>query len=384
MTMRHYLDHNATAPVRPEAIARVAEVMAQVGNASSVHAEGRAARAVVEAGREEIRALVNAPVNGVIFTSGGTEAIHYALHGLVRQGSIRRVFVSAIEHAAVASNAATTGADVETIPVRRDGVVDLDWLRDRLADYDISSEGGFLVCLMLANNETGVIQPVAEAGEIAHRAGGLSFCDAAQAAGKIPVNFVMLGADMMALTAHKFGGPVGVGALVLRPNLALEPVMRGGGHEMNRRAGTSNAPAISGFGVAAALARETIAKAGRIGAWRDAMQAAAAHAGAIVWGADAERLPGTLCLSADGFTSATQLMALDLAGVAISAGSACSSGKAKPSHVLRAMGASEDEAQCAARISLGWNSTEADADAFIREWPAAYARACGAKKRAAQ
>lgn len=384
MTMRHYLDHNATAPVRPEAIARVAEVMAQVGNASSVHAEGRAARAVVEAGREEIRALVNAPVNGVIFTSGGTEAIHYALHGLVRQGSIRRVFVSAIEHAAVASNAATTGADVETIPVRRDGVVDLDWLRDRLADYDISSEGGFLVCLMLANNETGVIQPVAEAGEIAHRAGGLSFCDAAQAAGKIPVNFVMLGADMMALTAHKFGGPVGVGALVLRPNLALEPVMRGGGHEMNRRAGTSNAPAIAGFGVAAALARETIAKAGRIGAWRDAMQAAAAHAGAIVWGADAARLPGTLCLSADGFTSATQLMALDLAGVAISAGSACSSGKAKPSHVLRAMGASEDEAQCAARISLGWNSTEADADAFIREWPAAYARACGAKKRAAQ
>lgn len=384
MTMRHYLDHNATAPVRPEAIARVAEVMAQVGNASSVHAEGRAARAVVEAGREEIRALVNAPVNGVIFTSGGTEAIHYALHGLVRQGSIRRVFVSAIEHAAVASNAATTGADVETIPVRRDGVVDLDWLRDRLADYDLSSEGGFLVCLMLANNETGVIQPVAEAGEIAHRAGGLSFCDAAQAAGKIPVNFVMLGADMMALTAHKFGGPVGVGALVLRPNLALEPVMRGGGHEMNRRAGTSNAPAIAGFGVAAALARETIAKAERIGAWRDAMQAAAAHAGAIVWGADAERLPGTLCLSADGFTSATQLMALDLAGVAISAGSACSSGKAKPSHVLRAMGASEDEAQCAARISLGWNSTEADADAFIREWPAAYARACGAKKRAAQ
>jgi cysteine desulfurase len=160
--------------------------------------------------------------------------------------------------------------------------------------------------------------------------------------------------------------------------------MRGGGHEMNRRAGTSNAPAIAGFGVAAALARETIAKAGRIGAWRDAMQAAAAHAGAIVWGADAARLPGTLCLSADGFTSATQLMALDLAGVAISAGSACSSGKAKPSHVLRAMGASEDEAQCAARISLGWNSTEADADAFIREWPAAYARACGAKKRAAQ
>lgn len=384
MTMRHYLDHNATAPVRPEAIARVAEVMAQVGNASSVHAEGRAARAVVEAGREEIRALVNAPVNGVIFTSGGTEAIHYALHGLVRQGSIRRVFVSAIEHAAVASNAATTGADVETIPVRRDGVVDLDWLRDRLADYDLSSEGGFLVCLMLANNETGVIQPVAEAGEIAHRAGGLLFCDAAQAAGKIPVNFVMLGADMMALTAHKFGGPVGVGALVLRPNLALEPVMRGGGHEMNRRAGTSNAPAIAGFGVAAALARETIAKAERIGAWRDAMQAAAAHAGAIVWGADAARLPGTLCLSADGFTSATQLMALDLAGVAISAGSACSSGKAKPSHVLRAMGASEDEAQCAARISLGWNSTEADADAFIREWPAAYARACGAKKRAAQ
>ena len=374
MTARAYLDHNATSPVRPEVVAAVARTMACVGNSSSVHAEGRAARAVVEEAREKLRALVNAPVNGVIFTSGGTEAIHYALHGLARNGSIRRIFVSAIEHAAVPANAATTGLPVETIPARADGVADLDWLRARLEGFDAASEGGFLVCLMAANNETGAVQPVAAAAEIAHRAGGLVFADAAQSVGKIPVNFFTLGADLMAVTAHKFGGPIGVGALIAGPNLPLDPVMRGGGHEMNRRAGTSNVPALAGLGVAAELARDSLAKAAFVARLRDRMQSAAEAAGAVIWAKSVERLPGTLSLSAPGFLSQTQLMALDLAGVAISSGSACSSGKTKPSHVLLAMGASEELAACGIRVSLGWNSTEEDAEAFAREWPAAYAR----------
>ncbi len=374
MTARVYLDHNATSPVRPEVIAAVAETMASVGNSSSVHAEGRAARAVMEEAREKLRALVNAPVNGVIFTSGGTEAIHYALHGLARKGAIKRIFASAIEHAAVPSNAATTGLPVETIPARADGLADLDWLRARLKTYDAAREGGFLVCLMVANNETGAVQPVAEAAEIAHDAGGLLFADAAQSVGKIPVNFFTLGADLMALTAHKFGGPIGVGALIAGPNLPLDPVMRGGGHEMNRRAGTSNVPALAGLGVAAELARDSLAKAAFIAALRDRMQAAAEAAGATVWAKGVARLPGTLSLSAPGFSSQTQLMALDLAGIAISSGSACSSGKTKPSHVLLAMGADEMLAACGIRVSLGWNSTEDDADAFCREWPSAYAR----------
>lgn len=372
--IRHYLDYNATTPVRPEVIEAVCAALATIGNSSSVHAEGRGARAIVEEGREKLRALVNAPVNGVIITGGGTEAIHYALNGTVKTGNVKRIFVSAIEHAAVPSNASETGVPVETIPVTKSGVADLDRLRARLKEYDAKRDGGFLVCLMFANNETGVIQPVKDAADIVHDKGGLLFVDAAQAVGKIPVNFVMSGADLMAVTAHKFGGPIGVGALVAGPNLPLHPVMRGGGHESNRRAGTHNVPAIAGLGVACDLAPSSIAKAPIIAAMRDRMQSAAEEAGAVIWGKGEARLPGTLSLSAPGFSSPTQLMAMDLAGVAISSGSACSSGKTKPSHVLSAMGADEALASCGIRVSLGWNSTEEDADAFCREWPGAYSR----------
>lgn len=371
---RHYLDYNATTPVRPQVVEAVAEAMRAVGNSSSVHEEGRRALGLVEEAREKLRRLVNAPQNGVIFTSGGTEAIHYALHGAARSGRVKRVFVSAIEHAAVSANAASADVSVETIPARPSGVVDLDWLEDRLKDDGAAREGGFLVCVMLANNETGVIQPVEEAARIAHERGGLLFVDAAQAVGKIPVNFVMSGADMMAVTGHKFGGPIGVGALVVQPNLPLEPVMRGGGHELNRRAGTHNVPAIVGLGVACELAADSLARAPAIAALRDRMQEAAETAGARAWGKEAPRLPGTLSLSAPGFPSETQLMAMDLAGIAISSGSACSSGKARPSHVLAAMGAGEAEARSSIRVSIGWATTEEDAEAFIREWPAAYRR----------
>jgi cysteine desulfurase len=371
---RHYLDYNATTPVKPAVIDAVSAAMKTFGNSSSVHAEGRGARAIVEEAREKLRRLVNAPVNGVIFTSGGTEAIHYALNGTVRSGSVRRILVSAIEHAAVPLNAAATGAEVETIPVTASGVIDLEWLRDTLGRRDSARDGGVLVAVMLANNETGVIQPVAEAAAIVHDAGGLLFVDAAQAAGKIPVDFTMLGADMMAVTGHKFGGPIGVGALVVRPNLALDPVMRGGGHELNRRAGTHNVPAIAGLGEACELAAAAMAHSPKIAALRDRIEETAIAAGAVVWGGQEKRLPGTLYLSAPGFVSQTQLMAMDLAGIAISSGSACSSGKTKPSHVLAAMGASDEHATCGIRVSLGWASTDDDADAFCREWPQAYAR----------
>lgn len=371
---RAYLDYNATAPLRPEVVEAAAAAMRTIGNSSSAHAEGRAARAIVEEGREKLRALVNAPANGVIFTSGGTEAIHFALNGAVRGMSAGRIFISAIEHAAVPANAAPTGVPVETIPATRAGVADLNWLEDRLRDYDARREGGFLVCLMAANNETGVIQPVRDAADIAHEKGGLLFVDAAQAVGKIAVNFVMSGADLMAVTAHKFGGPIGVGALIVEPNLPLHPVMRGGGHEMNRRAGTHNVPAIAGLGVACELAPSAIAKGPVIAAMRDRLQAAAEDAGAVIWGKDAARLPGTLSLSATGFPSQTQLMAMDLAGIAISSGSACSSGKTKPSHVLAAMGADEPLATSGIRVSIGWNSTDYEVEMFCREWPAAYAR----------
>ncbi len=371
---RHYLDHNATAPVRAEVIEAVAEAMARDGNSLSVHQEGRRAHKALEDAREKVRALVNAPVNGVVFTSSGTESIHAALHGTLKPHNITRIFVSAIEHSAVLANAEATGAAIEIIPAKSSGIVDLAWLKLRLGDYDVEKDGGFLVCIMLANNETGVVQPIRDAADITHDAGGLLFCDAAQAVGKIPVNFVMSGADIMSFTGHKFGGPLGVGAVIAGPNFALDPVMRGGGHEHNRRAGTHNVPGLVGLGVACEMARDSLARAGDIADLRDRMQAAATAAGARVWGTEAERLPGTLCLSAPGFPGETQLMTMDLAGIAISAGSACSSGKTKPSHVLKAMGASENESTSAIRVSLGWNSTEEDADAFCREWPSAYAR----------
>lgn len=372
--VRYYLDHNATAPIRPQVVNIVAETMYRDGNSLSVHEEGRKAHKIVEDAREQMRRLVNAPVNGVIYTSGGTESIHYALHGTVKPHKIKRIFVSAIEHSAVGANAETTGAEIETIPVKPSGLVDLDWLRTRLDGYEVERDGGFLVCLMFANNETGVIQPVSEAAAIAHGAGGLLFCDAAQAAGKMPVNFVMSGADMMSVTGHKFGGPVGVGALIVSPNLPLEPVLRGGGHEMNRRAGTSNVAGIAGLGKACELAQESLLRTAEIAALRDQIEDTIVAAGAKVWGGEEDRLPGTLCLSASGFPGSTQLMAMDLAGIAVSAGTACTSGKTKPSHVLTAMGASVEEAISSIRVSLGWNSTQEDADAFIREWPKAYER----------
>lgn len=368
-----YLDYNATAPVRPRAAAAVAEAMATVGNASSVHGFGRAARARVEAARERVARLVGATGDGVIFTGGGTEANNLALAGCGRQ----RVLVSAVEHDSV--RRAVPGAT--TLPVTPDGILDLAALEAALAGDDRPA----LVALVLANNETGVLQPVAEAAAIAHAHGALLHCDAVQGAGRLAIDMAALGVDMLSLSAHKLGGPQGAGALVVREGVEIAPLLKGGGQERYRRAGTENVPAIAGFGAAADEALGEIAAQGTLAALRDRLESAlaAAAAGVVVFGESAPRLANTSCFATPGLTSETQLMGLDLDGVAVSSGSACSSGKVRASHVLAAMGVSEPLASCAIRVSLGWRSTAADIDRLVEAWRRLLARRSGASRSAA-
>lgn len=366
-----YLDYNATAPLRPEAAAAVAGVLRQGGNPSSVHAAGRAARAVVETARAQVAALVNGPREGVIFTSGGTEAAHLALQGVARANAVTDLVISAVEHSAVLAAAGRSGLAVRKLPVDGDGVADLAALERELAD--ITAKGGkAMVALMLANNETGVIQPVAEAARLAHAAGGLLYSDAVQGPGKCPVDMAVLGADMLSLSAHKLGGPQGAGALVIRGGLAVEPLLRGGGQELNRRAGTENVPGIAGFGAASALAAADNEAVARMHRLRDRLEARMAEAVPEVcfFGRGAGRLPNTTCAAVPGVAAETLVMALDLEGVAVSSGAACSSGKVTPSHVLAAMGVEETRIRAAFRISLGWASSERDIDRFLAAWTA--------------
>jgi len=348
-----YLDYNATARVRPEAAAAVARALQLGGNPSSVHAAGRAARAVVEAARADVARLVGALPASVVFTSGGTEANALAIESAVR-GGCGRIIVGATEHDAVLENARAAGVPVEIWPVDDGGVADLIWLVNRL---NVGPRA--LVCLMLANNETGVIQPVAAAAEAVRAADGWLHVDAVQAAGKIPIDLGALGADTLALSAHKLGGPQGVGALVAGPRAALARRLHGGGQERGRRAGTENVPGIAGFGAAASLAANEPARLTAFAEYRDHLAQTVKAAGAVVLGAGAPRLPQTLCFAAEGFGSELQVMGLDLAGVMVSAGAACSSGKVKPSRVIEAMGRA-DLAASAIRVSGGWATTAAD------------------------
>ena len=352
-----YLDHNATTPVLPEVADAMSEALRRTGNASSVHRFGRLVRRAVDDARENVAALIGASPANVIFTSGGTEANNQAL-----RGASGTVFVSAVEHDSVFS----AEPDAHTLPVDADGVLDLDVLRRELAQTNAPA----VVSVMLANNETGVIQHVSEAAEIAHEFDALLHCDAVQAAGKLAVDFAALGADMLTLSAHKIGGPQGVGALVLRDGLNLEPLIRGGGQERRRRAGTENVPGIVGFGVAAASASENVAAYGAVASLRDDLERRVRNAApdAIIYGAAVARLPNTSCIGLPGVTGELQVMTLDLAGVAVSAGSACSSGKVAPSHVLRAMGADEDAARSAIRVSLAADTTPEDVDRFVEVW----------------
>jgi len=355
--MDTYLDYNATAPLRPEVVAAMAEAAAQGGNASSVHRFGRLARRAVEDARDAVAALVGADPANLVFTGNGTEANNLALGGVGRP-----VIASAVEHESVRAAV----ADTRTVRVDSDGVVALDALAQALAGTGAPA----LVSIMLANNETGVIQPVAEAAAIARDHGALVHCDAVQAAGRLPLDVAALGVDLMTLSAHKIGGPQGVGALVLARDLPLEAQIRGGGQERGRRAGTENVAGIVGFGVAARLAAEALDDMPRLAALRDGIEARLRTVvpGVEIHGAGAARLANTSCIGLPGVRHDTQVMALDLAGVALSAGAACSSGKMTPSHVLSAMGLGEDAAASAIRVSLGWRSTPADADRFVAAW----------------
>ncbi len=362
-----YLDYNATAPAPPAVLAAVAEALGQGGNPSSVHGAGRQARRLVEAARAEVAALVGASPGAVVFTSGGTEANNLALAGV----GAARVVVSAIEHDSVRIPAAALGIDLDILRVTADGRVAVGELDGLLT----GRAGPMLVSVMAANNETGVIQPVAEIVAIARRHGALVHCDAVQAAGKIPVDFTALGVDLMSLSGHKLGAPAGIGALLLRDGLTLRPGQRGGGQEMGRRAGTENLAGIAGFGKAAELARENVAAADRLAALRAGMERRllAAAPAARIFGADAPRLPNTTCIAMPGVASEVQVMALDLAGVAVSAGAACSSGKVQASHVLDAMGAGT-AAGAAIRISSGRDTRESDIDRLVAAWTGLYRR----------
>ncbi len=349
-----YLDANAAERLRPHARDAMLRALDLVGNPSSVHSAGRAARRVLEDSRGVIGAMVGAAPADVVFTSGGTEANALAVAGL-SEG--RQIIICATEHDAVRS--AAPGAKV--LPVHADGCADLACLAAMLAQAPAPA----LVCLMLANNETGVIHPVAAAAAICRAHGALLHVDAVQAAGRIAVSLAALGADSLALSGHKLGGPKGAGALVLAPGRQLAAQIAGGGQERGRRGGTQALPAITGFAAAAAAA---VAGAEHLRSLRDRAEAAAIACGAVVCGGGA-RLPNTTCLARPGLRADLQVMALDLAGIAVSAGAACSSGKVARSHVLDAMGLGE-LAGCAIRVSLPWDATEADIDRFAEAYAA--------------
>jgi cysteine desulfurase len=369
MTQRAYLDWNATAPLRPEARAAVSAALELTGNPSSVHAEGRAARRLNEDARAEVAALVGAEPKNVVFTSGGTEANMLALTPATASMSApcRRLLVSAIEHPSVLAGGRFPASQVEQVPVTAAGQIDLSALSTRLA----AGGGWALVSLMLANNETGVIQPVSEVAHLVHEAGSLLHVDAVQGPGRIPCDINALGADLLTVSGHKIGAPKGVGALIRREGIALDPLITGGGQERNQRAGTENVAGIAGFGAAAAAARAGLASEGaRMLRLQEKLEAKlrVASPGIVIFGAEAERLPNTTLLAVPGMKAETAVIAFDLEGVAVSSGAACSSGKVQPSHVLAAMGVPPGLARGAIRVSLGPNTTESEIDRFVAAW----------------
>jgi len=368
---RVYLDWNATTPLRPEARAAMAAALDRVGNPSSIHAEGRAARAVVEQARAAVAAAVGAEARNVVFTSGGTEANALALMPGLRicPQPAERLLVSAIEHASVLAGGRFAPEQVATIQVTPDGVVDLGSLRDLLAAGPPA-----LVSVMLANNETGALQPIREVAHLVHQAGGALHVDAIQAFGKITFKIKELDVDLVTLSGHKIGGPKGVGALVLTdPVQGFAPQLRGGGQELGRRAGTENVIGIAGFGAAVAAAIPDIAAdMARVEHLRNRLEAGLRQTegaeGGLVIAEAAPRLPNTTLFALPGLRAETAVIGFDLAGIAVSSGSACSSGKVQPSHVLEAMGFGPELAQSAIRISLGWESSESDIERCLQAW----------------
>jgi cysteine desulfurase len=371
MTERLYFDWNATAPLRTEARAAMEAALDVTATPSSVHAEGRAARALVEKARVEVAALVGADPKNVTFSSGATESNMLALTPALQVGgskSLRdRLFVSAIEHSSVLSGGRFTADSIEQLPVTRDGIVDVNALRSAIARAQRP-----LISVMLANNETGVIQPIREVADIVHAANGLLHVDAVQAPGRIACDIAALGADLMTVSAHKLGGPQGAGALIRRGDIHItEPHIKGGRQERGLRAGTENVAAIVGFGAAAAVAASaTQTDAAHMATLRARLEAGikAATPQAVIFGEAASRLPNTSFFAVPGMKAETLIIAFDLNGVAVSSGSACSSGKVQASHVLAAMGVAPELARGAVRVSLGWTTTAADVDRFLGTW----------------
>jgi cysteine desulfurase len=374
---RIYLDWNATAPLREEARAAAVAALGVIGNPSSVHGEGRAAKHLVEKARVEVATLVGGEPRNVTFTSGGTEANGLALSASIEVSGDKaardRLLISAIEHPSVRSGHRFPASEAEELPVGADGIIDLGCLRARLAALKEVGKQRPLVSIMHANNETGVVQPIAAAAQIVHAADGLLHVDAVQSAGRIPCNINDLQADMLTLSGHKLGAPKGVGALVVRSEALhlSEPAIRGGGQERARRAGTENIIGINGFGAAAAAARRALAsEALGMAALRDKLEGGlrAIAPEAVIFGANVERLPNTTLFAVPGMRAETALIAFDLEGVAVSSGAACSSGKVAPSHVLAAMGVAATVALGAIRVSLGPTTRQEEVDFFLRAW----------------
>lgn len=368
MSERAYFDWNATARLRPAARVAMVEALDRAGNASSVHAEGRAARGLLEKARAQVAALVGAEAKNVTFTSGATEANMLALTPVLEVGGRKeprdRLFVSAVEHPSVLAGGRFAPDQVEILPVDGNGCVDLVELERYLLRASRP-----LVSVMLANNETGVIQPIRAIADIVHAAGGLLHVDAVQGAGRIPCDMTELGADLITLSSHKLGGPQGAGALIRRGDVHIaEPLIRGGGQERGYRAGTENVAAIAGFGATAGAV--DLADAPRMAALRDRIEAGikAMTPQAVIFGTGAPRLPNTTLVAVPGIKAETALIAFDLNGIALSPGSACSSGKVQASSVLKAMGVEPGLASGALRISLGWETTENDVEKLLTAW----------------
>jgi len=361
-----YLDHNATTPLRPEVQAAMAEAFDHFGNPSSVHRFGRAARAMIEDAREAVAALINADPAEILFTSGGTEAAAIALHQIPKGA---QCLVSRIEHPAVRDNI-PSGQETVThwLPVNGKGIVDLRRLEAVLADAP--SERSVFLALMLANNESGVVQPVAQARAMVEQTGRdhLTFTDAVQAVGKIPVDVRALGVDYLALSAHKLGGPKGVGALYVRSDAPFRSLWRGGGQERRMRPGTENLLGIVGLGAAARVAAARVAEeARRLSRLRERMENAlkAIRSDLVILGEHAARVPNTTLFAAPGTKAEVLVMRFDLAGIAVSTGAACSSGRTEPSHVVAAMTDDSAIREAAVRVSLGWSTTEDDIARFL-------------------
>jgi cysteine desulfurase len=393
MTGRCYLDWNATAPLRPQARAAITAALDLPGNPSSVHAEGRKARHLIDEARERVAALVGADPRNVVFTSGGTEANVLALTPHIANGEDSRtrdrLLLSTMEHASVRMGGRFRPDQIQLIPVTASGVIDLAALREQVAAL-AGRKNGFLVTVMHANNETGVVQPISEVATIVHDAGGLLHVDAVQSAGKIPCNIGVLGADLLAISAHKIGGPKGVGALIkARESLQVAPLLSGGGQERGARGGTENVAGIAGFGAAAAEASHDLEAFAAMDTLRADFERAltAMHAGTQIFGAvgsngePQQRLPNTTLFAVPGIKAETALIGLDLDGVAVSSGSACSSGKVAASHVLSAMGVPVELGAGAIRVSTGPATSPQDLDFFLKAWAKRLASLSNKEKR---